>query len=161
VGQFEEVEMSTEKGNGSPSAPMPPTPERPALTPTRIDLGEELREQVEQAVKVGEEDAKQVHAVLEQFKKGVEKTLSKDDAAAHHDLGMAYMQMGLVDEAVRELNIAKKAEAKQGKGPAAKRKAAPKKKRTPVNRARKVSKRKPAPKKRKSAAKKAARKPKK
>ena len=146
--------MNGNEGKG----PVRPTPELPALTPTQFDLGKELREEVEDAVKVGEEEAQQVHEVLEQFKKGVEKTLSKDDVAAHHDLGMAYMQMGLVDEAVRELNISKKAEKRRAAGrqssvkkrPAKKLKAAAKKKppkrKLPVSRG-------------KSAAKKAAKKP--
>ncbi len=40
--------------------------------------------------------------MLSQFKQKVSENLSADDFTAHHDLGTAYMEMGLLDEAVAE-----------------------------------------------------------
>lgn len=41
-----------------------------------------------------------------EFKKGVEKQLSQEDSETHYNLGIAYMEMGLYDDAVREFKIA-------------------------------------------------------
>ncbi len=47
-----------------------------------------------------------VEAVFAKFKEGVAKHVPTDDAQSHYDLGVAYKEMGLVDEALRELEIA-------------------------------------------------------
>lgn len=47
-----------------------------------------------------------VESVFSQFKKGVEKAVSPDDADTHYDLGIAYREMGLSDDAVSEFAIA-------------------------------------------------------
>ncbi|MBI5892325.1 MAG: tetratricopeptide repeat protein [Deltaproteobacteria bacterium] len=41
-----------------------------------------------------------------EFKKGVEKQLSQEDSETHYNLGIAYMEMGLYDDAIREFKIA-------------------------------------------------------
>jgi tetratricopeptide (TPR) repeat protein len=43
--------------------------------------------------------------VLAQFKRGVAKQVDKKDAATHHDLGIAYMEMGLQLEAIEEFKL--------------------------------------------------------
>jgi tetratricopeptide (TPR) repeat protein len=43
---------------------------------------------------------------LQQFRRGVEQQVRPDDAETHLDLGIAYKEMGLVDEAIRELDAA-------------------------------------------------------
>jgi tetratricopeptide (TPR) repeat protein len=43
--------------------------------------------------------------VLAQFKRGVAKQVDKKDAATHHDLGIAYMEMGLHVEAIEEFKL--------------------------------------------------------
>ncbi len=45
-------------------------------------------------------------AVFAEFKKGVSETLSEGDFEAHYDLGIAYREMGLLDDAVTEFNAA-------------------------------------------------------
>jgi tetratricopeptide (TPR) repeat protein len=47
-----------------------------------------------------------VEEVFAKFKEGVAKHLPADDAQSHYDLGVAYQEMGLVDDALRELEIA-------------------------------------------------------
>jgi tetratricopeptide (TPR) repeat protein len=44
--------------------------------------------------------------MLDQFKSKVEEAIEKEDAASHYDLGVAYKEMGLLDEAVAEFQIA-------------------------------------------------------
>jgi len=43
-----------------------------------------------------------------EFKRGVEKQLGKEDTETHYNLGIAYMEMGLYDDAMREFKIALK-----------------------------------------------------
>jgi len=50
-----------------------------------------------------------VAEVLSQFKKGIAETVPEDDAATHYDLGIAYREMGLLDDAVGEFETAAKA----------------------------------------------------
>jgi tetratricopeptide (TPR) repeat protein len=46
--------------------------------------------------------------IIDEFKAGVSSTISGEDHESHYDLGMAYMEMGLYDEAVSEFEIASK-----------------------------------------------------
>jgi tetratricopeptide (TPR) repeat protein len=50
-----------------------------------------------------------VEEVLSQFKKGVAETVPEEDAATHYELGIAYREMGLHDDAVNEFLIAARA----------------------------------------------------
>ncbi len=49
--------------------------------------------------------------MLSQFKEKVSENLDADDVRAHHDLGTAYKEMGLLDEAVSEFQQALRASA--------------------------------------------------
>lgn len=46
--------------------------------------------------------------VFTEFKRGMERQLSEEDAETHYNMGIAYMEMELYDEAVREFKIALK-----------------------------------------------------
>jgi tetratricopeptide (TPR) repeat protein len=47
-----------------------------------------------------------VEDVFNQFKKGVEQTVKPEDSATHYDLGIAYKEMGLLDDAIHEFETA-------------------------------------------------------
>jgi tetratricopeptide (TPR) repeat protein len=47
-----------------------------------------------------------VEEVFAQFKAGVAKQIDVDDAQSHYDLGVAYREMGLLDDALREFEVA-------------------------------------------------------
>ncbi len=47
-----------------------------------------------------------VESVFEQFKLGVAAQISESDAATHYDLGVAYKEMGLFNDAVSEFELA-------------------------------------------------------
>jgi tetratricopeptide (TPR) repeat protein len=47
-----------------------------------------------------------VEEVFAKFKEGVAKQIGADDAQSHYDLGVAYKEMGLIDDAVREFDTA-------------------------------------------------------
>jgi tetratricopeptide (TPR) repeat protein len=46
--------------------------------------------------------------IIDEFKAGVSSTISGEDHESHYDLGMAYMEMGLYDEAIQEFQVASK-----------------------------------------------------
>jgi tetratricopeptide (TPR) repeat protein len=47
--------------------------------------------------------------MLDQFKAKIAENVGADDVQAHHDLGTAYKEMGLIDEAIREFQAALRA----------------------------------------------------
>ncbi|QDE98278.1 valine--tRNA ligase [Myxococcus xanthus] len=69
-----------------------------------VDLAEELKDELEAAGGVTEAADPQVQEALEKLRAGTKEGLSPAD---HHDLGVAYMSMGLVDDAMREFNTAR------------------------------------------------------
>jgi tetratricopeptide (TPR) repeat protein len=46
--------------------------------------------------------------IIDEFKAGVSSSISGEDHESHYDLGMAYMEMGLYDEAIAEFQVASK-----------------------------------------------------
>jgi len=46
--------------------------------------------------------------IIGEFKQGIQDSISGEDHESHYDLGMAYMEMGLHDEAISEFRIAQK-----------------------------------------------------
>jgi tetratricopeptide (TPR) repeat protein len=47
-----------------------------------------------------------VEEVFAKFKEGVAKQIGVDDAQSHYDLGVAYKEMGLIEDAIREFDTA-------------------------------------------------------
>jgi tetratricopeptide (TPR) repeat protein len=47
-----------------------------------------------------------VEEVFAAFKEGVAKQVSEDDGQSHYDLGVAYKEMGLLEDAIREFEVA-------------------------------------------------------
>ncbi|WP_242396436.1 tetratricopeptide repeat protein, partial [Anaeromyxobacter oryzisoli] len=74
-----------------------------------FDIARELADELGDAPAapaVEEEFQYSVEDVFNQFKKGVEQTVKLEDTATHHDLGIAYKEMGLLDDAIHEFEIA-------------------------------------------------------
>lgn len=61
-----------------------------------------------QANGAGDEYQVSVEEVFAEFKKGLEKVVKPEDVDTHYDLGVAYKEMGLVDDAIGEFEIARK-----------------------------------------------------
>ncbi|RMG20906.1 MAG: tetratricopeptide repeat protein, partial [Deltaproteobacteria bacterium] len=72
------------------------------------ELAEELASLEEESAAAAPLDDFQVSAddVFEEFKKGVAKTVSAEDADTHYDLGIAYREMGLLNDALGEFQLA-------------------------------------------------------
>jgi tetratricopeptide (TPR) repeat protein len=94
-----------------PPAPPPPAPAAPAMAEPEetgdFDLAAELSDAFddpnERSTSGGDVDFETVFAA---FKRGVSETLDEGDYEAHYDLGIAYKEMGLWDDAIAEFHIA-------------------------------------------------------
>lgn len=83
-----------------------------------FDLAAELEDELAQdeltnagvstASEVMEAEAQTLEEIVEGFKKGVSDNLSSEDYDTHYNLGIAYREMGLLDEAIGEFQLAAK-----------------------------------------------------
>ena len=48
-----------------------------------------------------------VLGIFEEFKKGLEKEIGTEDYETHYNLGIAYKEMGLIDDAIKEFQTSK------------------------------------------------------
>ena len=100
-----------------PAVPMAELPVSPAAVPVPgqfIDLGalildeqqvRDTRMRVGQAQPIEDED-QAFHEALAEFKRGIEANLDAEDFQAHYDLGIAFKEMGLLDEAIAQFQKA-------------------------------------------------------
>ncbi len=73
------------------------------------DFGDEQSETGEASTGGGNDEYQvSVEEVFAEFKKGLEKVVKPEDVDTHYDLGVAYKEMGLIDDAVGEFTIARK-----------------------------------------------------
>ncbi len=104
----------------APAAPSAP-PSAPAPEASEyVDLGSLIMEDepaerttrfvVEEEEPTGDED-RDFADMLAVFRQKVNENISAEDAASHYDLGLAFMEMGLVDEAIAEFQVALRAGA--------------------------------------------------
>ncbi len=56
------------------------------------------------------DEQRDFRVMLNQFKKGIEENIDEADAQAHYDLGVAFKEMGLLEEAISEFQKALRAE---------------------------------------------------
>ncbi|MCA2976705.1 MAG: tetratricopeptide repeat protein [Myxococcaceae bacterium] len=107
---------AAQAGGGVPEAPASPTGEGAR---DAFDLAQELADelgdfgdqaQAPVAPGGGGDDEYQVSVeeVFAEFKKGLEKVVKPEDVDTHYDLGIAYKEMGLIDDAISEFTIARK-----------------------------------------------------
>ena len=101
----------------APAAPAPvaaaPAP-APAPVSDFIDLGalimddqhtRDTRMRIDAKDPVEDED-QAFHEALSEFKRGIEANLDANDFQAHYDLGIAFKEMGLIDEAIAQFQKA-------------------------------------------------------
>jgi tetratricopeptide (TPR) repeat protein len=115
---------STPKAAPPKPAPAPPkspsAPRRPAVETTGdfVDLGSmvfeeekgrDTRMRVNRREPQDQDEQREFHEILEQFKRGIDQNLDSEDYEAHYDLGVAFKEMGLLDEAIGEFQKALKA----------------------------------------------------
>lgn len=107
AGQFEHPteEETAEKGPAEeavegPAAPLPGKEEYEDFVITDQDLVE-AEEMPEPAL---DDD---VLEIFHEFKKGLEKELGEEDSETHYNLGIAYKEMGLIDDAIKEFQVSR------------------------------------------------------
>jgi tetratricopeptide (TPR) repeat protein len=108
------------------SAPSPPPASAPSTPPAKpaapdasfVDLGSmifeeatprDTRMRIDRREPQDHDEQREFHEILEQFKRGIEENLESDDYQAHYDLGVAFKEMGLLDEAIAEFQKALRA----------------------------------------------------
>jgi tetratricopeptide (TPR) repeat protein len=101
------------------SMAVPTLPITPAATPDDeyINLGDWLRDDeapkdtrmvVDEEAPTGDEEA-DFQDMLKKFKHGILQNVEEEDHQSHYDLGVAYKEMGLLDEAISEFQKALRA----------------------------------------------------
>jgi tetratricopeptide (TPR) repeat protein len=107
--EIEEQETAAQRGSGTRARPQSAAP---SLAPDEFDIASSLEaldslevapEAQQMMNETGQVDVEEVFA---QFKEKVSQTLAADDGTAHRDLGQAYKEMGLADDAINEFEIA-------------------------------------------------------
>ena len=98
-----------------PRPPAPPKTPEPAMAGGDfIDLGalvmdddrvKDSRMRVEDEEPTGDEQ-KDFQDMLQAFKRGIDENIDAEDYQAHYDLGVAFKEMGLLDEAIAEFQKA-------------------------------------------------------
>ena len=100
----------------------PPSRQRVAATADEgfVDLGSMVRDEgvtrrgdtrlrVNRREPKDQDEQREFHEILEQFKRGIDEALDSEDYQSHYDLGVAFKEMGLVDEAIAEFQKALRA----------------------------------------------------
>jgi tetratricopeptide (TPR) repeat protein len=104
------VDAAVPPTDAPPPAP-PARPKRP--TPSYVNLADILRDEepmssrmtIGEPKQTGDHEADFQH-ILSEFRDGIEKMIPADDAESHFDLGIAFREMGLLDDAIAEFQIA-------------------------------------------------------
>ncbi len=71
-----------------------------------FDIAEKLAGELAATPEAAGDEMIDVESVFAQFKKGVAEQIAPDDSETHFDLGIAYKEMGLTDDAVNEFELA-------------------------------------------------------
>jgi tetratricopeptide (TPR) repeat protein len=111
-------EMRKAGGPPAPPAAPPPAVDEQSLFADEqqfFNLAEELEKDLAEQVSfpaapamAGPEGEVSLEEIFREFKKGVEQQLSAEDYETHSNLGIAYKEMGLIDEAIGEFQLASK-----------------------------------------------------
>jgi tetratricopeptide (TPR) repeat protein len=95
-----------------------PVAEPPSRGGDFVDLGSmildeagprDTRMRIDRREPQGDDEQREFQEILEQFKRGIDENLDTDDYEAHYDLGVAFKEMGLLDEAIAEFQKALRA----------------------------------------------------
>jgi tetratricopeptide (TPR) repeat protein len=113
----EEMQKAGEASGSQDSGPAPVLDEQSLFADEQqfFNLAEELEKELSDEAPVSEaptmagpEGEVSLEEIFREFKKGVEQQLSPEDYETHFNLGIAYKEMGLTDEAIGEFQLASK-----------------------------------------------------
>lgn len=77
----------------------------PPSVDNSFELASKLADELNEESGDDGSDVLDVEAVFAQFKKGVEQQIGAEDTDTHFDLGIAYKEMGLLNDAIREFAL--------------------------------------------------------
>ena len=102
----DKLQEIAEMRNAALSSQLPPAPTEPQ--DEAFALAEKLAEELgdDDVDDLSGSDVLDVDSVFEQFKKGVQEQIGLEDTDTHFDLGIAYKEMGLLDDAIHEFELA-------------------------------------------------------
>ncbi|WP_411282399.1 tetratricopeptide repeat protein [Gemmatimonas sp.] len=109
-----EIDPYDDRARAALGSAAPPPPPKPGSDANFVDLADWLRDddapastrmRMREPVISGDEQA-DFDALLRHFKEGVARSLGEDDHESHYDLGVAYKEMGLLDDAIEEFQKA-------------------------------------------------------
>jgi tetratricopeptide (TPR) repeat protein len=109
-----EIDPWDERARAALGTAAPPTPPKPHTDEHYVSLADWLRDEDEpestrmrmrEPAVSGDEQA-DFDALLRHFKDGVARSLGEEDYESHYDLGVAYKEMGLLDDAIAEFQKA-------------------------------------------------------
>ncbi len=111
MAEIEAQEQAAQRGSGTrarpdATSPVAPIPDEDFDISSSLDALEALDVAPEAQSLMNDTGQVDVEEVFAKFKEGVQKTLSVDDGKAHYDLGQAYREMGLLDDAITEFDTA-------------------------------------------------------
>jgi hypothetical protein len=129
-----DAELMLDAVEEAPEPPAPVAPVAPAVpvtvaephrkkrpTPSYVNLSDILHEEedsksarmtIGEPKQTGDHEADFQH-ILQEFREGIEKTIPVEDADSHFDLGIAFREMGLIDDAIAEFQIASRSKLKR------------------------------------------------
>ncbi len=76
------------------------------MNESAFDAGSEMES-------LDERDLSRLDGLLSEFKKGVERQVSQEDTETHYNLGIAYKEMGLLDDAIAEFDRVQRGDPKR------------------------------------------------
>lgn len=100
--RLEEIARTIAAASGEAEPPA----EEPAAMDSGLDL-DDLADGLGFDDITTDEFVNEIDEVFAQFKAGVQEQISKTDYATHYDLGIAYREMGLLEDAINEFTISK------------------------------------------------------
>jgi pilus assembly protein FimV len=102
--------MSQELAGGDETFP---SHEQDSPSAEFFDLAAELRDELSSSIKEPVTSQEQsLDEIFDEFKKGVEAHEKKEEENTHYNLGVAYREMGLLDDAIAEFNMTTEGEHK-------------------------------------------------
>jgi len=119
--EFEDAFADVARDIKRNAAPVASSPQSPAELDDSgdssefFDLAAELRDELSAApaqMTSATSHDQSLDEIFEEFKKGVEDHEKKEDEDTHYNLGVAYREMGLLDDAVSEFNMTNEGEPK-------------------------------------------------
>jgi tetratricopeptide (TPR) repeat protein len=98
IGEVEEMAAKARAALAEASQP-------PPAVDNSFQLAEKLADELGPSDRSEGSDVLDVEEVFAQFKKGVEQQIGVEDTDTHFDLGIAYKEMGLLDDAIHEFEL--------------------------------------------------------